>query len=76
MVLLDIKMPGMDGITILRELLKLNPKLGVVMVTGIEDSEKVKEAIEVGAYSYVLKPFDFLYLELVVMSKLAIADNG
>jgi DNA-binding NtrC family response regulator len=73
--LLDIKMPGMDGLTALTKLLEINPKLGVVMTTGIQDDEKVKKAIELGAYGYVLKPFDFLYLELVVMSKLIIAEG-
>jgi len=73
--LLDIKMPGMDGLTALTKLLEINPKLGVVMTTGIQDEEKVKKAIELGAYGYVLKPFDFLYLELVVMSKLVIAES-
>jgi len=75
-VLLDMKMPGMDGLDTLKNLLEINPKLGVVMVTGVQDDEKVKKAIELGAYGYVLKPFDFLYLELVVMSKLIIAENG
>lgn len=74
-VLLDIQMPVMDGLTTLTKLLEINPKLGVVMATGIQDDEKVKKAIELGAYGYVLKPFDFLYLELVVMSKLTIAES-
>jgi DNA-binding NtrC family response regulator len=74
-VLLDMKMPGMDGLATLEKLLEINPKLGVVMVTGEQDDEKVKKAIALGAYGYVLKPFDFLYLELVVASKLTIAES-
>jgi DNA-binding NtrC family response regulator len=74
-VLLDIKMPGLDGIETLRRLLEINPKLGVVMTTALEDEDRVKKAIELGAYSYVLKPYDFVYLELVVMSKLTIAES-
>jgi two-component system response regulator (stage 0 sporulation protein F) len=73
--LLDINMPGMDGLTTLKKLLEINPKLGVVMVTGRQEDENVNKAIEMGAYSYVLKPFDLLYLELVVMSKLDIAEG-
>jgi len=75
-VLLDINMPEMDGLTTLKKLKSINAKLGVVMVTGIQDDEKVKKAIELGAYGYVLKPFDFLYLNLVVMSKLIIAESN
>jgi len=75
-VLLDINMPEMDGLTTLKKLRDINAKLGVVMVTGNQDDEKVKKAIELGAYGYVLKPFDFLYLNLVVMSKLVIAESN
>lgn len=74
-VLLDIAMPGMDGLTTLKKLLEINPKLGVVMATVSQGDEQVKKALELGAYGYVLKPFDFLYLELVVLSKLAIAET-
>ncbi len=75
-VLLDIRMPGMDGLTTLKKLLEIDPQVGVIMVTGEADDHTVKEAIEAGAYGYVLKPFDFLYLELVVMSKLIIAGSA
>lgn len=71
--LLDIEMPGMDGIETLRRLKEINPGIGVVMITGNQDDEKVQQAIELGAYGYILKPFDFLYLDLVVMSRIAIA---
>jgi len=74
-VLLDINMPGMDGLTTLKKLLEMSPKPGVVMVTGNMDDGDVQKAVELGAYGYVLKPFDFLYLELVVMSRLAIAQE-
>ena len=74
-VLLDMKMPGMDGLEALKRLLEIDPKLGVVMSTAVQDDDKVKKALELGAYSYVLKPFDFMYLELVVMSKLTIAES-
>ncbi len=73
-VLLDMEMPGMDGLATLKKLLEINPKLGVVMATGVQSDERVKSALELGAYGYVLKPFDFLYLDLVVTSRLSIAD--
>ena len=75
-VLLDINMPGMDGVATLQKLLEINPKLGVIMLTGNINLENVQKALELGAYGYVLKPFDLLYLELVVMSKLAIAEGN
>jgi DNA-binding response OmpR family regulator len=75
-ILLDMNMGGMNGIDTLREILKVHPTLGVVMATGNEDDEKVRQAMEIGAYGYVLKPFDFLYLELVVISKLTLAGSS
>ena len=74
-VLLDINMPGMDGLTTLSKLLEIDPKLGVVMLTESYDHENVQKALDLGAYGYVLKPFDLLYLELVVMSKLTIVEG-
>ena len=76
LVMLDMNMGGMNGLDALREILKMHPALGVVMTTGEEDDETVRQAMALGAYGYVLKPFDFLYLELVVMSKLILAENG
>jgi DNA-binding response OmpR family regulator len=72
-VLLDVQMPRMDGLEALKRLLALNPAPGVVMATGRQDDETVRQAIEAGAYGYVLKPFDLLYLELVVAAKLLLA---
>ena len=73
--LLDMHMTGMDGLTTLKKLLEIHPELGVVMATGDANDQMLKQAMELGAYGYVLKPFDFLYLELVVMSKFAIAED-
>jgi len=75
-VLLDIAMPVMDGLTALPKLLEINPRLGIVMVSAGHDDEKVKVSLQSGAYGYVVKPFDFVYLELVVMSRLAIAQSN
>ncbi|MBU1125596.1 MAG: response regulator [Candidatus Omnitrophica bacterium] len=75
-VLLDMNMPGIDGLETLQRLLKIDPQLGVLMVTADQDDEKVKKALELGAYGYALKPFDFLYLELILVSKLLIAQSS
>lgn len=75
-VLLDVMMPGLTGLDTLPKLLAACPGVGVVMATGQQDEATVREAIRQGAYGYVLKPFDLLYLELVVLSKLALAVGG
>ena len=75
-VLLDMNMGGMNGLETLKKLLEIYPDLGVIMATGEQNDEMVRHAMEHGAYGYVLKPFDFLYLELVVSSKLIIAQTN
>ncbi|MCX7927255.1 MAG: response regulator [Candidatus Omnitrophica bacterium] len=74
-VLLDIQMPEMDGLTTLSEIMRIKPNLGVIMVTAVQQDQRVKKAISLGAYSYVLKPFDFLYLDFVILSRLEINNN-
>ena len=73
-VLLDMEMPVMDGLTTLEKILEAKPGTGVVMVTGVQSDDRVRQALQKGACDYVLKPFDFLYLELVVLSKLTAAS--
>ena len=55
-VLLDLKMPGMDGIETLRELRKHDPEIPVIMVTAFGDISTAVEAIKLGAYDFVEKP--------------------
>jgi len=70
LVLLDIKMPGMDGISTLKRIKEIDKNIGVVMITGFPEAENAKEAMELGAYDYIVKPFDLTYLKLVVLTKL------
>ena len=55
-VLLDLKMPGMDGIDTLKELQKLKPEIPVIMVTAYGDIATAVESIKLGAYDFVEKP--------------------
>lgn len=55
-VLLDLRMPGMDGLTVLRAIKERWPESQVVIVTGFPSLETVKEAFEVGACDYLAKP--------------------
>lgn len=58
LLLLDIKMPGMSGIELLRELGKTAPWLTTIMMTGYGSIEIAVEAIKLGAYDFITKPFD------------------
>ncbi len=70
MVLLDVTMPGMDGLLTLKKMKEINPQIGIVMATGLQDEAIAKKAADLGAYAYVMKPFDMKYLELVVTTRL------
>ncbi len=58
-VILDIKMPGMDGIEVLREIKKRFPLIEVIMLTGHGSTESAVEGMKLGAYDYLLKPAEF-----------------
>lgn len=58
-VILDIKMPGMDGIETLREIKKRFPIVEVIMLTGHGTTETAVEGMKLGAFDYLMKPADF-----------------
>jgi two-component system, OmpR family, response regulator len=58
-VILDMRMPGMDGIAVLREIKKRHPLVEVIMLTGHASVEAGMQGMSLGAYDYVLKPVDF-----------------
>ncbi len=57
LVICDLMMPDIDGLTILDEVRKMSPKLPFMMLTADGSSETVKQAIEKGVSGYVVKPF-------------------
>jgi CheY-like chemotaxis protein len=65
-ILSDINMPGMDGLTLLREIKGRRPELPVMMVTAYGDEERRRQAEEAGAFQFLSKPvnFDLLKAEL------------
>jgi DNA-binding NtrC family response regulator len=63
-VLLDVLMPGIDGITVLKEIKKTKPLIEVIMLTGNASVDTGIEGMRLGAFDYLLKPVDLdnLYL--------------
>jgi CheY-like chemotaxis protein len=62
-IMSDINMPGMDGLTLLGEIKRQFPELPVMMVTAYGDDERRRRATELGAFEFVTKPVDFTHLK-------------
>jgi len=71
-ILLDIQMPGLNGLEVMKRIQTIDPKPVVIVVTATEDTDVAAQAMTHGAFSYVPKPFDFQYLDHLV----AIALGG
>ncbi len=57
-VVLDVKMPGMDGVEVLRRIKQDHPLVEVIMLTGHASVESAVEGLKLGAFDYVMKPID------------------
>jgi YesN/AraC family two-component response regulator len=66
LMLLDIKMPGMDGIEVLRKIKKMKKEIVVIMFTAYGTLETARKAMKLGAYDYVTKPVDLFLLKSLV----------
>jgi DNA-binding NtrC family response regulator len=69
-VLLDIKMPRMDGIEVLQEIKKINEKPIVIMISGHGTIETAVQTTKLGAYDFISKPFDMDRLKLTIQNGL------
>src|SRR5919205_1341052 len=66
LVIADVMMPGRNGIELLREITARYPDTMVVMVSGIARTQRVLDAVRLGAYDYILKPCDLHVLSMTV----------
>jgi two-component system response regulator (stage 0 sporulation protein F) len=66
LVLTDMRMPGMDGIELLKKIRERHPNVGVIILTGYGQIESYIEAMNFGAIEYVSKPFKVNELKFIV----------
>jgi excisionase family DNA binding protein len=66
LVLLDLSMPGMNGVDTFRELHALRPALPVVIVTAYPDSDLMARALEIGPFTMISKPVDLAQIQKIV----------
>jgi DNA-binding NtrC family response regulator len=62
-VMLDINMPRMNGVQVLKDIKQIDDSIAVIMVTANEQVAMAADALRNGAFGYVPKPFDFRYLD-------------
>ena len=77
LMLMDMKMPGLSGMEVLKQLRARQDPVKVVIVSSASDDQTIAEARALGAVDYIIKPFHLDYLEQVVLKKLvALAPPG
>ncbi len=74
-VISDIRMAGMDGLETLRRIRQLDPKLPVILMTAHGTTQKAIEAMKLGAYDYLLKPFEVPKLQQLVFAAIQAARD-
>lgn len=62
----DVRMPKINGMEVLREIKKVNPFIEVIVITGYPTVELAVEAIKIGAYDFITKPFDINKVQSMV----------
>ena len=74
LVLLDMKMPGMDGIETLEKIKALDKNMLVIMLTAYQTVETAVKAMKLGAYDYISKPFNYEELKIIIKRALQTRD--
>ena len=67
-ILLDVFLPQMGGLEVLSEIQKIKPHPGVIIVSAVADREIAQDAFRLGAFDYILKPFDLGQVESTVVA--------
>jgi DNA-binding response OmpR family regulator len=63
LILLDVRMPKMNGLEVLKQVREIDHEVGVIMVTAVNEEETGRQALKLGAFDYITKPLDLKYLE-------------
>ena len=66
-LLLDIRMPGINGLEVLKQAKEINDKAKVVIITALAEEDKKSEALKLGADEYIAKPFSYEKIEGLII---------
>lgn len=75
LVLLDMKIPGMDGIEILKRMKAVDPDIRVIIMTAYGELDMIQEAKDLGAITHFAKPFDIDEIRAAVREQLPISSS-
>ncbi len=70
LVITDVKMPGVDGMEVLKTVKEVSPETVVIMITAFATTETAVEAMKLGAYDYITKPFKVDEIKLIIQKAL------
>jgi len=74
-VLLDVKMPGLDGISLLKSLRETGVAVPIFLMTGYDSLQVAQEALTSGANAYLPKPFDLMHLDRLITEAIGSEDD-
>ena len=75
LVLLDVKMPGLDGLSLLKSLRETGVGMPIFLMTGYDSLQVAQEALTSGANAYLPKPFDLMHLERLVTEAIGTEES-
>ena len=76
LVLLDLKMVGMNGIEVLRQIKRIDRNIEVIIITGYGAMKTARIAMRLGAYDYITKPIDINYIKALIKNALSPAPDS
>ena len=65
-ILLDLKMPSMDGVELLGRIQRIDKRIVVIMITAFGTMQTARQAMQLGAFDYITKPFDLEYVKALI----------
>jgi two-component system OmpR family response regulator len=74
-VLLDIRLPKIDGLSVLQRLREESLNVAIITMSGNADEDTARKSLELGAADFITKPFNLPYLETSLLAKLILLDN-
>lgn len=75
LVILDLNLPGISGIEVLRRIKKVDENIEVIVITGYGTMKTVKTAMRLGAYDYITKPFDINYVSSLIKEAFSLVSH-